>query len=132
VVLDPKFGDRLHEVRPGRPIWIVESSLNTPVVRAFWAAPPGLRGRTDVTLFTPKARNAAHAFLSELDMIDLHHGPYSSQTPYTQIDVLGAPLTDEIHAALEYLGFDEFRPDQSGFTAHRSEAEAQQLRRDSI
>jgi hypothetical protein len=130
VVLDPDFGNQLHEVQPDQPVWIVQSARNTPAVKALWAAPSGNLGLTDVTSFTPKEQNSEHEFLGQLDMIDLHHGPYSSQTPYTLIRVVGAHLTEEIGAALRQLGFDTFTSTPRGFTAHRSEIEAQRLRRD--
>ena len=130
VVLDPAFGDSLHEVRPDQPVWIVESACTTPVVKALWAVPPGRRSLSDVTSFTPKEQEPVDEFLAQLDMIDLHHGLYSSQTPYTLIEVVGAPLTDDIRTALRQLGFDTFKPTQRGFSSHRSETEAQRLRRD--
>jgi len=131
VVIDPDFGDCLHEVQPNQPVWIVESERNTPVVKALWAIPPGNRNLTDVTSFTPIEHDPAQEFLAQLDMIDLHHGPYSTQAPYTQIEVVGAPFTDEIGAALRQLGFDTFKPTPRGFTSHRSEMDAQRLQRES-
>lgn len=130
VVLDPDFGDCLHEVQPDQPVWIVDSERNTPVVRALWAVPSDHRSLTDVTSFTPKDQDPEREFLGQLDTIDLHHGPYSSQTPYTLIEVVGAPLTDEIRAVLRQYGFDTFKSTRHGFTSHRTELEAQRLRRD--
>ncbi|HWF00428.1 MAG TPA: hypothetical protein VG248_11575 [Caulobacteraceae bacterium] len=132
VVLDPNFGDRLHEVRPDQPVWIVESAHNTPVVKALWRVPLGHRSLTDVTSFTPKAQDPEPELIGQLDVIDLHHGPYSTQTPYTLIEVVGARLTHEVRAAVRQLGFDTFKSTQRGFTARRSDMEAQRLRRDLV
>jgi hypothetical protein len=126
VVLDPEFGERIREVKPLQAVWVVESAQNASVVRAAWAMdPPHLM---DVTLFTPSETEPEQAFVSQLDMIDLHHGPYSTRTPYTLIEVIGACLTSGAEDALRQLGFDSFQTAPDGFTAARSEAEAHRLR----
>ncbi len=133
VVLDPDFGDRLRRVRPDQPIWIVESECNTPVVKALWAIPVGERRLTDITSFTPKARAPEQEFLKQFDTIDLHHGAYASRTPYTTLTVVGARPTEAIRSALRReLGFEQFKATRRGFVAHRSEAEAERLRRDTV
>jgi hypothetical protein len=128
VVLDPDFGERLLKVRPDRAVWIVESGCNTLAVKAIWALPPDRRSLTSLTSFKPTEENPEREFLGKLDTIDLHHGLYSSPTPYTLIEVVGAQLTDELSTALRHLGFDEFRPTRRGFSANRSAVEAQRLR----
>jgi hypothetical protein len=125
VVLDPEFGDRIRAVQPSQPAWVIHSERNTAVMRAAWAA-----GLKDVTLFTPSELQSEHEFVSQLDMIDLHHGPYSTDTPYTLIEVIGARLTEDAEEALRQLGFDSFQSTTEGFAATRSEAEAHRLRRD--
>jgi hypothetical protein len=124
VVLDPEFGDRIRGQSP-QPAWVIHSERNTAVVKAAWAS----ASLKDVTLFTPTALQPEQEFVSQLDMIDLHHGPYSTDTPYTLIQVVGPHLTSEAEEALLQLGFDSFHPTSDGFTATRSEAEAQRLRR---
>lgn len=90
VVLDPNFGDRLRDVRRGRPVWIVMSAANAPVVRALWAAEPDATHLTGVTGFRHSAGVAAEdGLLAELNTIELHHGSYSTSTPCTVIDVVG-------------------------------------------
>jgi hypothetical protein len=124
VVFDREFGDRIQD-HAGQPAWVVHSERNTSVVEAAWAT-----GLQDVTLFTPSEPQTEQEFVSQLDMIDLHHGPYSTKTPYTLIEVIGARLTGDAEEALRHLGFDSFQSTPEGFTATRSKAEAQRLRRD--
>jgi len=40
--------------------------------------------------------------------IDLHHGSYSATPPDTAIEIIGAPLTEEVRNALGEFGFDDF------------------------
>ena len=121
VILDPEYGDRLTDVWPGQPVWIVLSRTNEPLVRSLWAT----RARTGITGwdFDPKIA-PEDFFLAELDMIDLHHGPHSTNTPYTEFEVVGCPLTTLIREALTQLGFTDFDYRQSGFIAKRTVEEA--------
>ena len=57
--------------------------------------------------------------LGELETIDLHHGTYSSDPPYTLLEVRGVALSGPIKAALVLSGFNEFRPAADGFSASR-------------
>jgi hypothetical protein len=69
--------------RPGH-LWITTSSVNEPVIRSLWATrsePNYLTGITGM-LFDGGTAPEDH-FLAELDTIDLHHGPYSTKSPYT-------------------------------------------------
>jgi hypothetical protein len=130
VVMDPNCGERLRAMwQPGRPAWIVMSPTNEPTVRSLGAAHPGKDHLTGITSFNfdPDAR-PEKSFLSYLDTIDLHHGPYSSENPYTVLEVIGARLTVDVREALSELGFDEFVEQGDVFSARRSTEEAGKLR----
>ena len=73
--------------------------------------------------FDPNVAAEDH-FLAEADTIDLHHGPYSTDTPYTELEVIGCHLTKPIRTALRQLGFTQFDEQSAGFTAKRSREEA--------
>ena len=129
VVLDAAFGERLHDIWPGQPVWIVLSPTNQPVVHALWKSAPGGDHLKGVTGFDYHDQEAPEgAFLNVLDDIDLHHGPYSSSTSYTTLTVVGARLTPPIRVALVELGFSSFDELADGFTATRSEEAAVRLR----
>ena len=57
--------------------------------------------------------------MSELDTIDLHHGPHSANPPYTVLEVFGTTLNDRIKAELSQYGFDKFDATSVGFSAVR-------------
>jgi hypothetical protein len=57
--------------------------------------------------------------VSQLDTIELHHGFYSANPPYTIFEVFGAFLNDKIKAELSEYGFNEFQPTLTGFRATR-------------
>ena len=128
VILDPNFGERLRLIDPN-PIWIVMSPANEPVVRSIWTTNPEPDHTKGITGFTYNEKTSPEdSLLGELDTIDLHHGPYSADLPYTVLEVIGARLNDAIRNALSELGFVSFEEKEGGFTSSRSLDEARKLR----
>jgi hypothetical protein len=122
VVLDPTFGDRLRDAWHGQPIWITMSPVNAPEVQAIWISTPSPNHLTGITGFAYEEGAAAEdRLLAQLSTIDLHHGPYSTKTPYTVLTVIGATLTEPVCAALSELGFSKFQQRPDGFAATRGE-----------
>lgn len=125
VVLDRAYGERLRALWAGQPIWIELSPLNEPVVHEIWEQshePSHLTGITGLK-FDP-AVSPEERLLADLDTIDLHHGAYSSSTPYTELNVLGCPLNNRIRGALAELGFADFEEQDLGFVARRTSEQA--------
>jgi hypothetical protein len=109
-VLDPTFGDPLRDAWHGQPVWITISPVNAPEVQAIWASTPSPNHLTGITGFTHEEGAAAEdRLLAQLSTIDLHHGPYSTKTPYAVLTVIGATLTESVRAALSELGFSKFQ-----------------------
>ncbi|MEH2513111.1 hypothetical protein V1291_004465 [Nitrobacteraceae bacterium AZCC 1564] len=129
VIVDPAFGEKLLSIPAGRPVWITMSPENEPFVRAIWNTRETSNHLTGITGFNFSANASPEiTFLDELDTIDLHHGPYSSSSSYTEIAAIGVRLTADIRAALAEHGFTDFTETEDGFTAKRSSGEAAQLR----
>jgi hypothetical protein len=130
VVMDPNYGERLRQIwQPGRPAWIAMSPINEPTVRSLWTSHPDTDYLTGITAFDfdPDAL-PENSFLNYLGTIDLHHGPCSSETPYTALEVIGARLASDVREALRELGFNEFVEHPDGFRARRSTEEAARMR----
>lgn len=80
--------------------------------------PSHLKG---ITIFnSPEDASAERSLLGQLDTIDLHHGAYSADPPYSELEVIGVVLTEAIQTALEQTGFKEIHPTDSGFRAIQS------------
>lgn len=124
VILDREFGERLRNVSPDQPVWIVESTANTAAVKALWAMAREDHYLTNVTSFTPSHADPERAFLNVFDMIDLHQGPYSSETSYKRLEVIGVMLDKPIEAALAPYGFDTFHRSPEGFIGTRETGDA--------
>lgn len=75
---------------------------------------------SSVTLFnTATSESPEQEFLSWLPTVDLHHGEYSSETPWEVMHVYGATITAEIKRALSEYGVEEITPTDFGFLACR-------------
>ena len=122
VVVDRAFGERLDMLEKGVPVWIVDTPTNKTAAQRVWQRLPDANHLTGVTTFSDSgSATSAELLLAEIDTIDLHHGTYSADPPYTVLEVIGTPLTGEIKDALSAYGFDEFRENSRGFTATRPE-----------
>ena len=121
VVVDRNFGERLTQVAAGLPVWIVDTPANDVVIRRIWNANPTHDHLSGITSFSDlESASAEELFLMEIETIDLHHGPYSADPPYSLIETFGSPLTDRIVEALKGYGFDRFTKTLGGFTAERN------------
>jgi hypothetical protein len=129
VIVDPDFGEKLRAIPVGRPVWITMSPANEPIVRSLWESRKSTNHLTGITGFHfDREISAEGRFHAELDTINLHHGPYSSTSPYTEIEVMGVRLTAEIRADLSELGFTDFTEAGDGFAARRTHEEAMRRR----
>jgi hypothetical protein len=123
IVVDREFGEKLAGITRDAPVWIVDTPINKTVVRRLWSDHPQQNHLTGITTFDDfESFSPEDLLLSEFDTIDLHHGVYSADPPYTVIEVVGTPLTARVKNELSEYGFNEFCAGPAGFTAERSES----------
>jgi hypothetical protein len=121
IVVDREFGDKLAEIE-GAPVWIVDTPINKAVVRRLWSEHPQQNHLTGITTFDDfESSSPEDILLGQFDTIDLHHGVYSANRPYTVIEVVGTPLTARVENELSEYGFNKFFASPAGFTAKRTE-----------
>ncbi|MFZ0037601.1 MAG: hypothetical protein WAK91_09275, partial [Candidatus Acidiferrales bacterium] len=105
----------------GVPVWIVDTPANKVVAQRLWSERAQGSHLTGITTFDDMQSSApADILIGQLDTIDLHHGTYSANPPYTIIEVLGALPTAEVKKELSAYGFNEFHTTAEGFIAERS------------
>jgi hypothetical protein len=123
VVVDREFGEKVSELEKGVPVWIVDTPTNKPVVQRFWSERSGEDQLTGITTFNDVASlSSEDLLLSHLDTIELHHGVYSADPPYTVLEVFGTELTDNAKSVLSEYGFDKFQIISTGFVTSRPKA----------
>ena len=122
VVVDRSFGERLAALPPSQPVWIVDSPLNTPVASRLWQERPTETHLSGITTFKPAASGSAEAeLLAQLQTIDLHHGEYSADPPYSALEVFGCAPSGSVSAALREIGFAVHSTTRDGFIAGRTQ-----------
>ena len=120
VVLDRNYGHRLDELACHGPVWIVDTPANRNVAQQIWTAAPNRDHLEGVTTFKfPADSSSEDILINELDTIDLHHGTYSANPPYTIIEVIGSDISDKAKEALAEFGFDHIEATPQGFRATR-------------
>jgi len=120
VIVDRQFGEKLALLPTGEPVWIVDTPINTMVVQRLWGQNQTKKHLVGITTFNDSTTASPEdLFLNQLDVVDLHHGQYSADPPYTILEGIGTTLTGKIKSALSDLGFIEFTFLPSGFSASR-------------
>jgi hypothetical protein len=108
LVLDPKFDQRLADLAGHSHVWIVDTPANRLIAEKFWQDNPEHKLKTGITTFKVNDNEpVVETCLRILDMINLHHGENSSNPPYSALEIIGLPASQQIKAALEELGFEE-------------------------
>jgi hypothetical protein len=73
-----------------------------------------------VTIFKTRDDSSPEdTLIQELQTIDLHHGVYSANPPYTVLEVIGTGISDRVKGKFAEFGFDQFEPTSQGFRAIR-------------
>jgi hypothetical protein len=120
LVLEPDYGDRLASLAAVSHVWVMDTSANRTAALEYWAQNPKPKVETGITTFkSMEDESRWESCLKMLDTIDLHHGRYSSNPPYSVFDVIGCPLTKAVKSAVEDLGFIRFEKMIEGFRASR-------------
>jgi hypothetical protein len=119
--VDPSFGNRLADLPIGEPAWVVGSRCNRPIIQQLWRERHADSHLTGITQFDPHGATAEEILLNELDTIDLHHGRYSSDPPWSAAIVYGATPTADLAQAFATIGFATLTPTADGFIARWTE-----------
>jgi hypothetical protein len=121
IVVDRSFGAKLSELERSTPVWIVDTPANKTVVQRFWIEHSDESHLTGVTTFGDlPSLSPEDLLLGKMEAIELHHGSYSADPPFTVIEVFGTQLTENARKRLSEYGFAEFHPTQTGYLATRA------------
>jgi len=120
LVLEPEYGERLAVLASAGHVWVVDTPANHQAAKEYWDQTPNSEAGFTITTFKfSETASRLETFRSILEIVDLHHGGYSS-TPYAQLEVIGLPLTAKARSAVKGLGFDHVGATAEGFRATRS------------
>ena len=120
VVLDYEYGPRISQLAKSGPVWVLDSPANRAAAENFWEQFPSRNDLDGITVFkASKVHSLEAVLINELQTIDMHHGIYSADPPYTILQIIGTVLTARIESALSEYGFHSFREIPEGFQASR-------------
>ncbi len=120
VVLDREYGEQLSRLVEKSPVWIVDTPKNRTVAQSIWSADTSRSHLEGVTTFKTRDDSSPEdTLIQELETIDLHHGVYSANPPYTVLEVIGTAISDRVKGKFAEFGFDQFEPTSQGFRAIR-------------
>lgn len=120
VVVDREFGERLLPLAQRLHVWVCDTPINDAAGEKAWAAlPPGaVWNEVGVTTFRVGEDDSPEDMaICHVGDIDLHHPAWS------QIEVYGVRLNDDLRAAWQEYGADEFRETPEGFVCSRPPTE---------
>jgi hypothetical protein len=110
VVVDPSFGERLASLPAGEPVWVIDSAQNTPVAHRLWQERSGDDHLTGITTFEGSGLSPDDEAAGLLGTLEDHHGKYSTDAAFSQLEIIGCRPSDRLIAA---LGDHGFRPEES-------------------
>jgi hypothetical protein len=120
VVVDLEYGERLRDLPASEPAWVVDSKDNHPVIEALWREPKATDESGGITSFKYNADDKPEDWLiAVLSAVDLHHGEYSHDPPYSVLNVIGVEWSSRIQDELERFGFGRHETTVEGFVVVR-------------
>ncbi|MCU1299859.1 MAG: hypothetical protein JWQ87_143 [Candidatus Sulfotelmatobacter sp.] len=120
VVLDRNYGERVAVLAQTGPVWIVDTPLNRAAAQKLWADDPNHDHLDGVTTFKfAEDSSPEDILINELDTVDVHHGIYSANPPYTVIEAIGVSISEKLRSKLSQFGFNQFEATPQGFHAVR-------------
>jgi hypothetical protein len=123
IVTDRSFAERLPALARRLHVWLCRTPDNERAAKEIWAAiaPGAFSLDSGVTLFDVGAdQSPAQMLLGILDVVTLHHGEHSHEPPWSVIEVVGCPLTEDVREAFAEHGATVEADGVLGFVARRS------------
>jgi hypothetical protein len=120
IVVDPEFAERLRPLAARMHVWVMETPGNRGAIERVAAESAVYSFERGVTSFGSKpGETSASRFCSVLADVDVHHGWYSHDPPWTIVHCFGVDLSDSIQATLAAYGVDQVREEDGQLIAVR-------------
>jgi hypothetical protein len=120
IVVDHEFGDRVAPLSRRLHVWVCDSPANHAAAMSVWQEQPSNAATSGVTTFDFRAGDSPEEiFLKIIGTVDLHHGEWSHEPPWSVLEVYGVAPTTGIRSALEEYGVTQLTQSPDGFIARR-------------
>lgn len=125
IVVDRDYGERILQLAKSSHVWVVDSLDNRPMVERFWRE-GRLNEKADpfdwgITMFEAESEESPQMSCARIlwDVED-HHGKFSQEPPWLEIEVHGAPLDNRLRGLFLELGVVSFEGRSGGFIGRRA------------
>ncbi len=123
IIVDRKLGRQIVDVARRFHTWVVESSINTPVIQCMWAEDVGGEvGRVGpgITSFEATESETSEDLCARMAAeVDEHHGEFAQEPPWSEIEVIGAIPSPRLRAVFTEIGATAFVATAGGFVCTR-------------
>jgi hypothetical protein len=120
IVVDPAF-ERLVAVADIMATWVADTPFNRPLAEQYWRDHPARSSAESLTTFKVASTKSPEDWCAGvLSDVDLHHGFYSHNPPYSAVEVFGVALSARLRSAFAEFGFTQFQERTDGFGTTRS------------
>lgn len=120
IVVDREFSNQLSGLASTMHVWVCDTPSNRAAAGAIWDDDPNYDLESGVTTFDfsteASATENVNAVLGE---VDLHHGEYSHDPPWSVIQVFGCMPNENLTAAFALFGAKIFLTGPDTFEARR-------------
>lgn len=121
VVVDPHYGALILDLPVDEPAWIVDSPNNRYFIKKAVEVHRDIEHWAGITSFKFVDREKPDdRFINILWSVDLHHGEYSHDPPYSILNVIGVEWSEKIHEELGTFKFESHEATPQGFVATRT------------
>jgi hypothetical protein len=121
LIVDPAYGERISTLPSHVPVWILETEINDPVVKNLRQERHEKNHLTGITTFKRDLTlSPEEQAISVLEQVDLHHGQFSADPPYSILEVIGCTASDDMRQELQEYGFCISEITEEGFIATRT------------
>ena len=94
LVVDPEFGEQAKARSRMGPLWVIDSSTNTPVIKEIWASGESYDASSPTHFNAVPGRSPEDSAIAFIDTVDTHH------PNWTTFEIIGAPLSPRLLSAL--------------------------------
>ena len=97
LVVDREFGEQAKPRASIGPLWVIDSSTNTPVINELWASGVRYDANSPARFNAVPGRSPEDSAIAFIDTVDTHH------PNWTSLEIIGVALSPRLLSAfLEY------------------------------
>jgi hypothetical protein len=121
IVLDKNFGEKVAKLSQKMHVWLCDTPVNKKAAAFCWLKENKFTSlENGITTFKISNQDSPESILTDIIVtVDLHHGEYSHNPPWSELHVYGIRLIAKIESKLREFGTGRFESIANGFIFYR-------------